>query len=138
MVDHVSRTLVGLPLIERQFEQRGVPRPAKEYRFAQAAGRQWRFDYCWPDYTVALEVEGGAFSNPAVDVDSGKQVYLGGRHSRGRSFMNDIEKYNFAALRGWLLLRCTHDTIKSRRAVEDVIAALVIRGWEDKGYGREG
>ena len=39
--------------------------------------RKWRFDYANFDLKVAVEVEGGAFSN--------------GRHTRGKWFINDMK-----------------------------------------------
>jgi very-short-patch-repair endonuclease len=69
----------------------GVPAPEAEYRFHDV--RQWRFDYCWPDRKVALEVDGG--------------LYTGGRHSRGAGMEKDQEKLNFAAALGWRVLRTT-------------------------------
>lgn len=69
----------------------GLPEPVKEYRFHPT--RRWRFDWAWPDHKVALEVEGGA--------------YINGRHTRGAGFIHDMQKYNEAALHGWLLIRVT-------------------------------
>lgn len=66
-----------------------IAQPIAEFRFA--APRRWKFDYAWPDYGVALEVEGG--------------VWTRGRHTRGAGFLKDCEKYNAAAIRGWLVLR---------------------------------
>lgn len=66
-----------------------LPMPEPEYRFAPP--RRWRFDYAWPKTHVALEIEGGVWTN--------------GRHTRGAGFLRDLAKYNEAALRGWLLLR---------------------------------
>ena len=61
----------------------------KEYRFHET--RKWRFDYAVPEKWVAIEVEGGAFTQ--------------GRHTRGRGFVADMEKYNTAGLMGWQVLR---------------------------------
>ncbi len=72
-----------------------------EYKFHPA--RKWRFDYAFPDILVALEVEGG--------------VWTGGRHTRGKGFMGDIEKYNEAALLGWKVLRCVPDTLVSENTI---------------------
>lgn len=69
----------------------GLPEPVCEFAFLSP--RKWRFDYAWPDFSVALEVEGGAFTL--------------GRHTRGAGFMKDMEKYNEAALAGWRVLRVT-------------------------------
>lgn len=69
----------------------GLPEPVAEYRFNPA--RRWRFDYAWPQERVALEVEGG--------------VWTDGRHVRGAGYLADVEKYNAAALDGWTLLRTT-------------------------------
>ena len=55
--------------------------------------RKWRFDIAWPEYKIAVEVEGG--------------VYTSGRHTRGVGYEMDLRKYNAAALCGWLVFRAT-------------------------------
>lgn len=79
-----------------------VPKPEREYVFHP--GRRWRFDFAWPDYKIALECEGGIFSM--------------GRHTRGKGFIGDCEKYNQAMLDGWIVLRYTTHTID--RVVDDL------------------
>src|SRR5689334_15918158 len=74
-------------------EQQGLPCPTPELVFAHP--RRWRFDYAWPEQRVALEVEGG--------------VWVGGAHNRGKHFLNDMDKYNAAALRGWRVFRVIPD-----------------------------
>jgi very-short-patch-repair endonuclease len=69
----------------------GIPMPVQELRFH--ATRRWRFDYAWPEYMLAVEVEGG--------------VWTGGRHIQPKGFLKDMEKYNAAASAGWQLLRFT-------------------------------
>lgn len=64
-----------------------------EYKFCKT--RKWRFDYANFDLKVAVEVEGGAYTN--------------GRHTRGKGFINDMEKYNKAVELGWVVLRYTPD-----------------------------
>lgn len=82
-------------------EAAGLPAPEEEYRFATP--RRWRFDYAWPIYRVALEVEGA--------------TWTGGRHVRGTGYEKDCEKYNEAALRGWTVLRVTSAMVKDGRAL---------------------
>lgn len=72
------------------FAECGIPTPAYEVFFHP--DRKWRFDIAWPEYNVAIEVEGG--------------VWSGGRHTRASGFVKDMEKYNEAAARGWKVLRC--------------------------------
>ena len=84
--------------------------PLREHQFAPP--RKWRFDFCWPDYLVAVEVEGGTWS--------------GGRHVTGSGFAKDIEKYNAAAVRGWCVLRFVRSQIEDGSAlalIEEVLAA---------------
>ena len=69
----------------------GLPLPEKEYKFALSIGRLWRFDYAWPEHKLALEVEGG--------------VHMNGRHVRGSGFIEDMHKYNCAAIMGWFVVR---------------------------------
>ena len=86
----------------------GIPDPEREYRFH--ATRKWKFDFCWPDQWLAVEVEGGTFS--------------GGRQVRGMGFELDCVKYNAAALDGWTVLRFTGRMVKSGDAIAVIEAAL--------------
>lgn len=63
----------------------------KELKFHPT--RRWRFDYAIPAHKIALEVEGG--------------VWTGGRHTRAKGFLGDMEKYNQATLMGWRIFRIT-------------------------------
>lgn len=96
--------------LEQQLRVCGL-KPEVEYVFAPP--RRWRFDFAWPAEKVAAEVEGGLFSQ--------------GRHTRGAGFSDDIEKYNAAAMAGWLLIRCTPEMVKSGEAVQLIEAAIHIR-----------
>lgn len=73
-----------------------------EYKFHDK--RKWRFDYANPELKIAVEQEGG--------------VWVLGRHSRGKGFLNDMEKYNTATIMGWRVLRYPPDKIIE--AVSDV------------------
>lgn len=75
-----------------------------EYRFH--AVRKWRFDYAHVETKTAIEIEGGAYS--------------GGRHTRGKGYINDMEKYNSAIELGWVVLRYTPDQIKSQKAIDQI------------------
>ena len=81
----------------------------KELRFFPT--RRWRFDYAIPEVKIAIEVEGG--------------VYTQGRHTRPIGFLGDMEKYNTATSLGWRLLRVTPDTLLSR-ATLDLIRSTVV------------
>jgi hypothetical protein len=89
----------------------GFPPPVAEHRFD--AVRRWRFDYAWPGMRIALEVEGG--------------VWSGGRHTRGAGFVGDMEKYNAAAIAGWLVLRVTPQSLCSTATLDLIRAAAHTR-----------
>lgn len=91
---------MGPFLIELLAIKHGIPEPNTEYRFHPK--RKWRFDFAWVPYKVALEVEGGAFTQ--------------GRHTRGKGFIADMEKYNEATILGWRILRCTPQQLNSGAA----------------------
>ncbi len=73
----------------------GLPEPCREYPFHP--DRRWRFDYAWPKRMLAVECEGGAWTQ--------------GRHTRGEGFIADMEKYNAAVQLGWRLLRFTPEQL---------------------------
>lgn len=79
----------------------GLPEPVREYQFARP--RRWRFDLCWPDRRLALEIEGG--------------IWTRGRHVRGKGYEADLEKYSEAALLGWKVLRVSTDMVNDGRAL---------------------
>lgn len=82
--------------------------PEREYRFHPR--RQWKFDFCFPEARVGIECEGGIFS--------------GGRHTRGKGFADDCEKYNAAAALGWIVLRYPAKAIKSGEAIIQIRTVL--------------
>lgn len=77
------------------------PAPISEYKFHPI--RKWRFDFAWPDYKLAVEVEGGTWSQ--------------GRHTTGSGHMKDCDKYNQAAMLGWCVLRFTSNHINDGSAL---------------------
>lgn len=92
-------------------EIRWLKLPLPEQEFVFAYPRRWRFDFAWPEYLLAVEVEGGS--------------YIGGRHSQGAGFHRDCEKYNEALLQGWRVLRVTPAHITSGEAIHWVERALL-------------
>ncbi len=80
-------------LCEKKFKTECV----KEYHFHDK--RRWRFDYALPKFRIAVEVEGGVWTN--------------GRHTRASGFLKDMEKYNTATTMGWRVLRTTPSNLLS-------------------------
>lgn len=85
-----------------------LPPPDQEYRFAPP--RRFRFDFAWPDHKLAVEVEGGTW---------GKS-----RHTTGKGYGKDCEKYNLAVLMGWRVLRFTGDMVRSGEAIGVIQEAM--------------
>jgi very-short-patch-repair endonuclease len=83
--------------------------PVREVKLVE--GREWRFDFFFPDHNLAVEIEGGT--------SHGKS-----RHSFGIGFENDARKYNAAAMAGVRLLRFTTEMVKSGEAINTVIEVL--------------
>src|SRR5262249_54327951 len=79
----------------------GLPEPIAEYAFHPT--RKWRFDYAWPAWSIAVEIEGGTWS--------------GGRHTRGKGYAEDARKYNAAAEAGWRVFRFTTEMVLTGEAL---------------------
>jgi very-short-patch-repair endonuclease len=60
-----------------------------EHRFHPV--RKWRFDYAIVELKIAIEIEGGIWTN--------------GRHTWGSGVIKDMEKYNTATALGWKIIR---------------------------------
>ena len=95
-------------LFQKVCKAKGFDVPDVEFQFVK--DRKWRFDYAWPDRKVALEVEGG--------------VWTQGRHTRGSGFVKDMTKYNRAAREGWLVFRTVPKELMSADTFDMLAHAL--------------
>lgn len=92
-------------------ERARIAVPVPEYKFHPS--RKWRFDYAFPLHMLAVEIEGGLWTN--------------GRHSRGSGAIADLEKYSEAAILGWRLIYATPQDLENGVALDRVIRALTDR-----------
>lgn len=95
----------------------GLPPPMPEYRFATDLFRKWQFDFAFPPWLVALEVEGGIWRRG------------GGAHSHPSGILRDIEKYNAAVLLGWRVLRILPEHLNDTGTIVSIEKLLRMSGW---------
>lgn len=86
-----------------------LPIPEPEFQFHPK--RKWKFDYAWEEYKIALEVEGG--------------IFTGGRHTRPKGFIGDMEKYNSAAVLGWRIIRVQPKELETKKTI-DLLKEILI------------
>lgn len=103
-----SASDAGLYALVGMCRAAGWMEPVPEWRFH--VERRWRFDYAWPLPKLALEVEGGLFTQ--------------GRHTRGVGAVKDLEKYSEAAILGWRILYATPDEVRNGVALDRIGRAL--------------
>lgn len=96
--ESIGETLLAnqLRVLKISFEQ--------EYKFHPK--RKWRADFHIVGKNILVEVEGG--------------VWSGGRHTRGKGYIGDMEKYNAAVVMGYQVLRFSTDQVKSGLAVQQI------------------
>ena len=100
--DYKEELLFQLRLVKIEVEP--------EFMFARP--RKWRADYRVRGSRVLVEFEGGLFAK-------GKQG-----HSSVSGILRDIEKYNTAALLGWLVIRVTPKHVVSGEALKWIEQAV--------------
>lgn len=86
----------------------GLPEFKREYKFHP--DRKWRIDFCWPKEKLAVEIEGGTWTSHS-------------RHTKGKGFLGDLEKYNSLVMYGYALLRFTPEQCQNG------IALSMIEKW---------
>lgn len=102
-----------------------LPTCKEQFQFAKEAfGRRWRFDFYFPEYLVAVEIEG-----LVVRRINGETV-VSGRHATITGMKGDMEKYNHAALLGITVLRFEQTSIKTGEPIAFVQRVLAAKGWE--------
>lgn len=77
-----------------------------EQEFQFNSERKWRADFHLVDTKILIEVEGGIWTN--------------GRHTRGKGYIADMEKYNSAAVLGYSVYRYSTEQVKSGKAIEEI------------------
>ena len=73
----------------------GIPQYVEEYRFNPP--KRSRFDFAWPLFKIAVEIDGGQW------------VAGGGRHNQDK----DREKINRASALGWTVIRFSGTQIRN-------------------------
>ena len=93
----------------------GGPGEGLRERLREASLQDWRFDWAFPRWKVAVEVEGG--------------VFVRGGHNRGAYYTDNCRKYNAAASMGWLVFRFTPDMLQDdpKKCISQVLCGLGIK-----------
>lgn len=76
----------------------------REYKFHSE--RKWRADFHLVGKMILVEVEGG--------------IWSGGRHTRGKGYIGDMEKYNAATMLGYQVIRFSTEQVKSGLAIQQI------------------
>ncbi|MFI9459844.1 DUF559 domain-containing protein [Acinetobacter sp. NPDC052428] len=77
-----------------------------EQEFKFHPDRKWRADFHLVDKKILVEVEGA--------------IWSGGRHTRGKGYIGDMEKYNAATMMGFQVIRFSTDQVKSGHAIQQI------------------
>lgn len=83
---------------------RKFPMPMVESQYRFHPKRRWRFDFAIPFHKIAIEINGGVWSN--------------GRHSRGSGLVKEYEKMRAAAVLHWYVF--AYDTKSIHLIDEDI------------------
>ena len=88
-------------LFASQVRALGLPEPEREV--CVIPGRRFRWDFCFREAKLLVEINGGTFTR--------------GGHSTGLGIRRDYEKCNLAQLAGWRVLSFDGEAVKSGEAV---------------------
>lgn len=77
-----------------------------EQEFEFHPKRKWRADFHLVGKKILVEVEGG--------------IWSGGRHTRGKGYIGDMEKYNSATMMGFQVIRFSTEQVKSGLAIQQI------------------
>jgi len=89
-------------LFAMQLDAAGLGGYVREFR--AIPGRKFRFDFCFKQERLLIEINGG--------------TYNGGSHGRGVGINRDYEKNNLAVLNNWRVLSFDTKQVKSGAALQ--------------------
>lgn len=91
-----SELIIQLKALKIEFE--------REFKFHPK--RKWRADFHLVEKMILVEVEGG--------------IWSGGRHTRGKGYLGDMEKYNAATVMGYRVIRFSTEQVTSGLAIQQI------------------
>jgi hypothetical protein len=94
-------------MFDKHWKLNGWPTPKREFVFHPT--RLWRFDFCWPDKKIALEIQGQ------------------GSHNTLSGMTKDYEKQHAAMQLGWQVIYCTANQLKDGSIYQVVLSFLGIK-----------
>jgi len=119
--------LKGKKRFEAMFAQQLLAFPGlkveRQLQFAKSTGRRWRFDFAFPKFKLAVEIDGVVMKKI-----QGKWYTMGG-HADVTGLRKSNEKGIAAIMYGWSVLHFLQDEIKPRRAISTTLQVLAQRGW---------
>ena len=89
-------------LFAMQLDSAGLTGYVREFR--AIPGRKFRFDFCFREARLLIEINGG--------------TYNGGSHGRGVGINRDYEKNNLAVVNNWRVLSFDTKQVKSGEALQ--------------------
>lgn len=107
-------------------QQYRLPLPVREFVFSEQTTRKWRFDFAWPLFRIAVEIEG--LTHVKTHENGKKQV---GRHQSLAGYTEDCEKYNQATAEGWRVFHFTPKHVKTLHAITFISDYL--KPWLNEG-----
>lgn len=125
-----SKRNAGQEAFALQCRMHRLPAPEQQWRLlksvqkprgdGKAIPNAWRFDFCWPQFKLIVEIDGGIWK-PG-----------GGAHSHPVDLKRNMEKRNDAALHGFVVLAFAPEqiTAKTRLAISFTMRTLAARGWQ--------
>lgn len=91
-----SELVIQLKALKIEFE--------REFKFHPK--RKWRADFHLVEKMILVEVEGG--------------IWSGGRHTKGKGYLGDMEKYNAATVMGYRVIRFSTEQVTSGLAIQQI------------------
>lgn len=72
--------------------------PEREFYYDRPDSER-RFDFAWPEFRVAVEMQGA--------------IWSGGAHGRGSGIIKDYKKLNDAQVKGWRVIQISVDMLEN-------------------------
>lgn len=93
----------------------------REHEFSKV--RRFRFDYCWIQYKVAVDLQGGIYAKPGKGRKSG--------HLSIPGMEADMEKINLAQVEGWVMLQLSPRKVRDfpEYVVQSLLSAFRRQGF---------